>query len=160
MSHRALILALLLLFPVPIAAAQEKAAASAVEISGLVAQPGPVALTALPQKTVAVTQVTSQGEFKGSYAGVALWDVLAQAKVIDPGKGALLQRTVTITGRDGYAVVLSFSEINPDYGNNGAILATARDGASLSPKEGLRLVVPKDRRAGRAVRDVAKIEVK
>lgn len=140
-----------------------QAAEPSLEIVGAVAMPGPVtqaALAALPAKTVMVAQATAKGESRGTYTGPALWDVLSQAKVIDPGKNGLLQRTVTVTARDGYTLVMSLSEINPDYGANDALIAVGKEGTSLKPGEGYRLVVPRDRRASRSVRDVVKIEVK
>lgn len=97
---------------------------------------GPTRAHRLYAKDGSIAQVTSQGELKCTYAGASLWDMLAQAKVIDPGKGAILQRTVTVTAPDGYAVVMSLSEINPDYGNNDAIIGDSRDGAALVPVRG------------------------
>lgn len=110
----------LLILGVPAAAV---AADPRVEVVGAVQKPGAIAFHDLPAQTVAVDQATSGPKFQGSFSGPALWDVLAKAGVVDPGRGGLLQRTVTITARDGYAVVMSYAEINPDYGGNGAILA-------------------------------------
>ncbi len=140
----------LLILGVPAAAV---AADPRIEVVGAVQKPGAIAFHDLPAQTVAVDQATSGPKFQGTFSGPALRDVLAKAGVVDPGRGGLLQRTVTITARDGYAVVMSYAEINPDYGGNGAILAVG-EGASI------RLIVPHDRRAGRAVKDVVKIEVR
>ena len=64
-----------------------------------------------------------------------------------------------MTASDGYAVVLSEGEVDPDFEGKTVLLAYAKDGKPLNPSDGVRLVVPGDHHGGRAVRDVVKIEV-
>jgi hypothetical protein len=92
---------------------------------------------------------------------VLLWTLLGEVGGIDdPAKGAELHHTISITGRDGYLVVISTGEIAPDFGGKPAMVAYERDGEELRDDKGLRVVMPGDKHSGRYVRDVVEIEVK
>jgi DMSO/TMAO reductase YedYZ molybdopterin-dependent catalytic subunit len=142
------------------------AAASPAELvlDGAVKTPLHVTAADLQGMTPTELDVAFQGEHgetKAHYTGVALWALLDRAGgLADPDKGAALHHTMTITGRDGYFMVLSTGELHPEFGNKGVILAYLHDGQPNDAKEGLRLVVPGDKRGGRSVRDVVHIEVK
>jgi hypothetical protein len=56
-------------------------------------------------------------------------------------------------------VVISTGEIAPNFGGKPAIIAYQRDGEELG-EQGLRAVMPGDRRGGRYVHDVVEVEVK
>ena len=117
-------------------------------------------LQKLPTTEVPVSFVTGHGQKTGVYSGVLFWTILNDALLENgPGKGALLRHVITVTGSDGYAVVLSAGEIPPDFEGKSVILAIARDGTPLPPRDGIRLIVPGDKHGGRAVSDVAQVEV-
>jgi DMSO/TMAO reductase YedYZ molybdopterin-dependent catalytic subunit len=118
------------------------------------------ALRKLPAERVEVSFQTGRGIEKSSYTGVLLWTLLGEAGGIDDSaKAAELRHTISITGRDGYIVVISTGEIAPDFGGKAAMIAYERDGEELGDK-GLRVVMPGDKHGGRYVRDVVEIEVK
>lgn len=118
------------------------------------------ALRRLPAERVDVSFQASYGTEKSSYTGVLLWTLLDQAGgIADTAKGAVLRHTISLTGRDGYTIVLSTGEIAPDFGGKAAMIAYERDGAELG-ENGLRVVMPGDKHGGRYVRDVVEIEVK
>jgi hypothetical protein len=113
-------------------------------------------LKALPQVTADVSFETGHGQQSGHYSGALLWDVVDKAGITDaPGANAKhhLQHAVLITGRDGYEVAVAIGEIDPDFENKTILLVD--EGA----EKGIRLVVPGDKKGGRAVRDVVKIEI-
>lgn len=115
----------------------------------------------LPATEVEVSHVTGLGTETGKFSGVLLWTLLEKAGLIEgEGKGALLRRVITVTGRDGYAVVIAAGELAPKFEGKAVILAYARDGGPLKPEEGIRLIVPGDKHAGRSVRDVVSIDVR
>src|SRR5262249_36738003 len=115
----------------------------------------------MPATEVEVTYTGHHGTETGKFTGVLVWSLLEKAVMVDgPGKGAMLRHVITVNGRDGYAVVLAAGELAPDFAGKTVILAYARDGKPLKPGEGIRLIVPGDKRAGRAVRDVVGIDVK
>jgi hypothetical protein len=71
---------------------------------------------------------------------------------------ARLRRTIMVTGRDGYTAVLALAEIDPEFEGKQVVLAYRRDGKPIDGNA-LRLVVPGDRRSGRSVRDVVRIDL-
>lgn len=117
-------------------------------------------LQKLPATRVRVAYSSDHGQEEAVYTGGLLWEIIRQAAPIDgPGPGAFLRRVVLVTGSDGYAVALAWGEIDPDFEGKDVILAYAKDGTPLKPEQGIRLIVPDDKRGNRAVRDVVKITV-
>lgn len=104
---------------------------------------------------------TDHGVITGTWTGVLLWTLLQRAEVLTVAKtkNAVLLHTLIVRGSDGYAVALSFGEIDPNIGASAAIIAYAHDGHPFPAGQGLRLIVPSDKFAARAVRDVVDIEV-
>ncbi len=117
------------------------------------------ALQQLQPTTVRVSFMTSHGPEQGRYTGVLLWTLLDHAGAIDPKPRARITRTVTVTGRDHFFAVLALAEIDPEFEGKPVVLAYRADGHRLGAGE-LRLVVPGDRRGGRSVHDVVRIEVR
>ena len=117
-------------------------------------------LNKLPVASVDVSYARASGSTKGTYTGVLLWDVLAKAELVnDAGANSRLRHTLLITSRDGYAIAVALGELDPAYGNKKVLLAYK--GTDRIPSfEHLRLLVPGDVHAGRAVRDIASIEVR
>ena len=113
-------------------------------------------LKALPQVSADVSFETGHGQESAHYTGALLWDIVGKAGITDePGAKAKhhLQHALLVTGRDGYAVAVAIGEIDPDFENKTVLLVD--EGA----EKGLRLVVPGDKKGGRAVRDVVRIEI-
>ncbi len=98
-----------------------------------------------------------------AYAGPLLWAVLDRAGVLGQDTQGMprarVRRVVTVTGRDGYTVVLALAEVDPEFEGKSVILATQADGKPIGAGE-LRLVVPGDKRGGRSVRDATKVVVR
>lgn len=130
-------------------------------VSGLVTHPLHLTLTdlnAFPASHASATQVSGRGPVVLDCTGAAVAAVLDKA-VLNLGKAnnAKLAHVLLVTADDGYAVALSLGEIDPDYGNETAIIATACSG---KPLDAPRLVMPNDKHGGRAVRGLVSIEVK
>ncbi|GGF48282.1 molybdopterin-binding oxidoreductase [Aliidongia dinghuensis] len=134
-----------------------------VAVTGAVTKPlalTPAALAAEPLVSLHVAFATSHGDEAADYAGVPLWTVLQRAGLVDgQAKGAHLRHGILVTGADGYGVLLAIGELDPEFAGKQVILAVKRDGQPLAGDEGVRLVVPGDKRGGRSVRHVVKIEV-
>ena len=137
------------------------AADATLTVDGLVAHP--LKLTAgdlrnLPPTDLDVTFQTGHGPETGHFAGVLLWSLLDQAHLTDDkGKHADLHHSFVASARDGYVIVFSFGEIDPEFGNKQAIVAYARDG---KPLDTLRVIMPGDTLGARDVHDLVRIEVK
>jgi molybdate transport system substrate-binding protein len=116
-------------------------------------------LAALKPMTQRVSFLTGQGEQQNEWTGPLLWDVLAAAGVADAIKpGDQVRLAVRVTGADGYTAVVALAEIAPQFAGRPIQLADHLNGALL-PDHGLRLVVPGDKRGGRSVRDVIRIDI-
>lgn len=84
----------------------------------------------------------------------------ARLDVPEDARNPLLTHYVVITATDGYRVVLSGGELDPNFGNAPILLAWEQDGAALDAGNApARLVVPGDGRGGRYVSGVISVEV-
>jgi DMSO/TMAO reductase YedYZ molybdopterin-dependent catalytic subunit len=96
------------------------------------------------------------------YKGVALADVLASAGVTlgKDLRGENLAQYVVVKAADGYEVVFSLSEVDPELTDNTILLAYQMDGRPLAAQEGpFRLVVPKDKKHARWIRQLTVVKV-
>jgi len=119
----------------------------------------PERIAALPRLTQRVGFMTGHGEQQNDWSGPLLWDVLVAAGAVDPGKPAeQVHRVVRITGADGYVAAVALAEIGPQFAGRPIQVADQMNGAPL-PDHALRLIVPGDRRGGRSVRDVVRIDI-
>ena len=137
------------------------AAEPGLALTGLVDHPLHLTLADLrgfPATHVSATQVSGRGPVKLDCTGASLGAVLDKAGLkLGKANNARLAHGVLVTADDGYAVMVSLGEMDPDYGNAQAIIATDCDG---KPLDAPRLVMPGDKHGGRAVKGVVKIEVK
>jgi hypothetical protein len=158
---RLLLAALFALWSCVAVAAQPAAPApTTIAVSGMVEHPQALTLAMLeelPKQTVSVSYVTGRGEQKGTFTGAHLWDVLKMVAVKDEGRNSQLKRVIWLEGSDGYSVALTYSELDPDYGNHDFLIAYKREDGAMN---GFRVVVPSDKHGGRYVSELAKIEVK
>jgi hypothetical protein len=102
---------------------------------------------------------TEHGERQAEWTGPLLWDVLTASGAIESVKPPEQVRLVVrVTGADGYTAVVALAEIAPQFAGRPVQIADRLNGAPL-PDHALRLVVPGDRRGGRSVRDVIRIDI-
>ena len=133
----------------PIAASAEET----IEFIGLVTHPGPISvseLQTLPTETVEVTYESGGSPEAHTFTGVRLTDVLEHVGVAgDPAThNPLLRRYLIVTAKDGYQIVVSGGELDPNFGNAPMLLAWEQDGAPLSAEDGPRAA----RRSGGSAR--------
>lgn len=134
------------------------APAPVVQVTGMVAHAGPVALASLPQVTVAASFKTMHGPQSHHWTGPLLASVVAAAGVQDePGKRTHMRHVILALGSDGYGVAVALGEFDPMAEGKQIIVAVRQDDTPLpSP----RLVVPSDASFTRGVRDLVTIEVR
>ncbi|HEX3348067.1 MAG TPA: substrate-binding domain-containing protein [Acetobacteraceae bacterium] len=114
---------------------------------------------ALKPVTQTVSLTSEHGTTQTAWTGPLLWDVLASAGAIDPANPREdVHLVVRVTGADGYTAAFALGELSPAFADKAIQLADRRDDAPL-PRGALRLVVPGERRAGRSVQEVVRIEV-
>jgi len=116
-------------------------------------------MAALKPITQNIAFMTDHGEQQTEWTGPLLWDVLVASGAIESIKpGEQVRLTVRVTGADGYSAVIALAEIAPQFAGRPIQLADHMDDALL-PDHALRLIVPGDRRGGRSVRDVIRIDI-
>jgi hypothetical protein len=115
---------------------------------------------ALPHITVTVHNGHTNAD--EAYSGVPLASLLA--KVNAPlGKelhGEAMRSYVISTGSDGYSVVFSLAEVDPDFHAGQVLVADARDGKPLEKNGPFQLIVSDDKRPARWVHNLVSITLK
>ncbi|MFC4054943.1 molybdopterin-dependent oxidoreductase [Actinomadura syzygii] len=118
-------------------------------------------LRAMPQHTMPAKFLCGRlGAQRHEYTGTPLLGVLLAARPrFDPAvRKDRVRFLVTVTGRDGHLAVLSWAEIDPQYGDTTVLLATSVDHHHLDT-QGPQLVVPGDAAGGRYVSQITTIWV-
>jgi hypothetical protein len=136
--------------------------AAVLAIQGDIASP--LSLTAddlakMPRQTVSLPAPDGT---KIVYEGVTLLAVLqkAGAPFGKQLRGKVLSTYVLAKAADGYQVVFTLGELDPDFGNESILVADKRDGKPLPDKQGpFRLVCPNDKEGARSVRMLETLEV-
>jgi DMSO/TMAO reductase YedYZ molybdopterin-dependent catalytic subunit len=96
------------------------------------------------------------------YKGVALFDILNEAGVTlgSQLRGKNLVKYVIIEAADGYEVIFSLPEMDPEFTAQTILLAFEVDGKALPKGEGpFRMVVPNDKKHARWIRGITTIRV-
>lgn len=147
-------------------AAQSTTFSPTVAVAGLVGTPRTFSLDdlgGLSQVTLPVTFGSGQAVESSVFTGPRLLDVLdaAGGPTFPQGRNAKLRTYVLATGADGYQAIVAWGELDPDFGAQPVLVAWSRDGQPLGEGQGIaRLVVPADKRGGRHVATVTRIEVR
>jgi ABC-type molybdate transport system substrate-binding protein len=119
----------------------------------------PSRIAELQPLTQTVAFQTEHGERQSEWTGPLLWDVLTASGALDGIKPPdQVRLAVRVTGADGYTAVIAMGEIAPPFAGRPVQIADRMNGEPL-PDHSLRLVVPGDKRGGRSVRDVVRIDV-
>jgi DMSO/TMAO reductase YedYZ molybdopterin-dependent catalytic subunit len=126
--------------------------------------PMPLSLTAddLAKMPREMATVPAPDGSKIVYEGVTLRAVLEKAGAPFGKKlrGKVLTTYVLAKAMDGYEVLFTLGELDPDFGNETILLADKRDGKPLGDKQGpFRLVCPNDHEGARNVRMLQALEV-
>ena len=96
------------------------------------------------------------------YKGVMLFDILNSAGVTlgSELRGKNLLKYVVVKAADGYEVIFSLPEIDPEFTEQSILLAYESDGKPLPKGEGpFRMVVPNDKKHARWIREITTIRV-
>jgi hypothetical protein len=119
----------------------------------------PTDFRALPHITVTVHN--GHTDATENYSGVALATLLAKvnAPIGTELHGEALTSYVIATGSDGYSVVLSLAEVDPDFHGGKVMVADTRDGQPLGKNGPFQLIVSDDKRPARWVRNLLSIRL-
>ena len=142
------------------AGSADAAAQAAIDVIPADGQTVSVALAGLPRQTVTADDHGT----KITFEGVLLRDVLARAGVPLGDKlhgPTALTSFVLATALDRYQVVFSIAELDAGFTDQIILLADRRDGKPLVAGTGpLQIVVPHEKRAGRWIRQVTRLEIR
>jgi DMSO/TMAO reductase YedYZ molybdopterin-dependent catalytic subunit len=97
-----------------------------------------------------------------TFKGISLYTILdsAGAPLGKALRGENLAKYVLVKASDGYEVVFSLPEIDPEFSEKIILLAYEVDGKPLAATEGpFRLVVPQDKKHARWIRQVSSIQL-
>ncbi len=115
------------------------------------------ALAALPHKTITVfNEHTKATE---TYSGVPLIDLLTRLGVASQPRGKDLAIYLVAIGSDGYKVVYSVGEVNPDVHDGTVLVADSEDGKPIAADGPLKLVAAGEKRPARWVRNLIGVRV-
>ncbi|MFI0820213.1 molybdopterin-dependent oxidoreductase [Streptomyces sp. NPDC021098] len=118
-------------------------------------------LLAWPQHEVRVSfECATSGIRRHLFTGPLLHDVLLSAgPVFDPAKRKdRLRFLIAVRGADGHHTMLSWAEIDPDFGRAPVLLAVTIDDTTLD-RAGPQLVLPQDRCGARHISGIDAIRV-
>ena len=118
-------------------------------------------LGAWPQHRVRVSfECATGGVRHHRFTGPLLYDVLSAAGPgFDPARRKdRLRFLIAVTGTDGHHALLTWAEIDPDFGRAPVLLAGGADDTPLD-RSGPQLVLPRDRCGARYVSGVSAIRV-
>jgi DMSO/TMAO reductase YedYZ molybdopterin-dependent catalytic subunit len=119
----------------------------------------PADLAAMPRTTVTVKQPDGRGV---THEGVLVSEILKRAGV-PLGKalrGDAMATYVVASATDGYRVIFSLAELDPDFTGSEIMVADRTNGQPLLADQGpIRIVAPKDLAGARSIRMLERIEV-
>lgn len=117
----------------------------------------PTALAALPHKTVTVHNEHTKAD--ETYSGVPLIDLLVQLGLPAKPHGKDLALYLVAIGADGYRVVYSAAEVNPDVHDATVLVADSEGGKPIAADGPLKLVATGEARPARWVRNLVGVRV-
>ena len=159
-SSRSIVISFLLLLAVSFSSLAQNTAT--LSITGEVTTPLDLKLTDLASFKQVSHKVKDCDGKEHEFAGVALIEILEKAGVTTGSKlrGENLAKYLLISAADGYEVLYSLAEIDPDFTDQVILLATSKDGQPLANGEGpIRIITPNDKKPARWIREVRSIKV-
>jgi len=145
-------------FAAPLAAQEP---APSIAVTGAVAKPLTLTAADLASMPRATVTTTSDG-MSTIYEGVWVSEVLKKAGVAlgSALRGAALSTYVVASATDGYQVVFSLGELDPEMTEGKYLLADKANGRPLFGENGaFRLVIPNDKRGARSIRMLTSLNV-
>ena len=131
-------------------------------VGGEVLRPLKLSIKELAALKISEVKAKDRDGKEHSFKGVMLWTILDSAGVTlgKDLRGENLGKYVLVKASDGYEVVFSLPEIDPDFSEKIILLANEVDGKPLSASEGpFRLVVPQDKKHARWIRQLNSIQI-
>ena len=120
--------------------------------------PTPLSLTAGDLAALPHEKIELNEEDAGvtAYEGIPIQEILKKAGL----KGRMLAGYILVHARDGYEVVFSMGEIDPEIGATRLFVADKREGKALFAYQGpVRLVATTDKKEARSARMIESLQI-
>lgn len=136
--------------------------AGSFRVTGSVGRPGVVTVAELrscwrQHRAEVAFECATDGRRRHVFEGPLLREVVdAAGPEFGAGRKARSRHMVVVAGGDGHLAVVSWAEVDPDFGDAPMLLAVALDDAPLDAC-GTQLVVPRDRCGARYVSAVTSV---
>ncbi len=159
---RTILVATLLLAGVVAPRAQDRPHTGTLVVVAAPAPPltlAPADLLKMPRTTITVKQPDGRGV---THEGVLVAEVLKRvgAPLGKALRGDAMATYVVASATDGYRVVFSLAELDPEFSGSEIMIVDRTNGQPLLADQGpMRLVVPKDLPGARSMRMLERIEV-
>lgn len=145
------------------ATAQNQVKESFIKVEGEVTKPLTLYASDLAKMKRADAVLKDRDGKTAAYSGVSVYDILKLAGVT-LGKelhGENLSKYLLARAGDGYEVLFSLAEIDPEYTNRVIILADQIDGKPLPAGKGpFRIIVPEENKPARSMFEVTNFIVR
>lgn len=135
---------------------------ASISIQGEVTTPLTLSLGDLEKFENQTLKIKDRDGKEHTFEGPALAELLEKAGVTLGGslRGKNLTKFVLVQAVDGYEVVYSLAEVDPEFSKETIILAIRKDGAAIPAGEGpFRMIAPGDKKPARWIREVRTIRV-
>lgn len=133
-----------------------------ITVDGEVRRPLKLSVTELVSLPAYELKAKDKDGGQRTFKGVMLWAILDSAGVTlgQELRGNNLAKYVLFKASDGYEVLFSLPEIDPEFSDKVILLAYEVDGKPLALSEGpFRLVVPQDKKHARWIRQLNSIQI-
>ena len=135
---------------------------ASISIHGEVTTPLTLSLDDLDKFEKQTQKIKDRDGKEHTFEGPALAELLKKAGVTlgSSLRGENLTKFVLVQAADGYEIVYSLAEVDPEFSKETIILATKKDGAAIPAGEGpFRMIAPADKKPARWIREVRTIKV-
>jgi DMSO/TMAO reductase YedYZ molybdopterin-dependent catalytic subunit len=164
MKRRTLIslLFFMILFCCPVLVIAQTNGGSFLTVGGEVLRPLKMNQTDMLKMEQVEVKTSGMDGIERVYQGVRLLDILKLAGVTlgKELRGENLTKYLLLTAMDGYEVIFSLAEVDPEFTDETIMLAYKVDGRPLPAGEGpFRIIAPKEKRPARWIRELGSIKV-
>lgn len=158
-----ILLALLLISTLPLFAQTQTTKSSSLSVTGEVKTSLTLTTKDLEKMVKMELKATDHDEKEHSYSGVELATILKLAGVTLGAelRGKNAAKFLLISATDGYRVVFSLAEADPEFSQKRILLATRKDGSLLPESEGpFKIIIEGEKKKARFIRQINSIQVK
>lgn len=157
------LLALLLISTFPLFTQAQTSKLNSLSVTGEVKTPLTLTTKDLDKMAKTELNATDHDEKEHKYTGVELATILKQAGVTLGAelRGKNVAKFLLISAADGYRVVFSLAEVDPEFSQKKILLATRKDGSLLSESEGpFKIIIEGEKKKARFIRQINSIQIK